>query len=142
VADPQTYKPLPGSIPTQPGVYRFWDDKDRIIYVGKALSLRQRVSSYFQSPLQLHPRTYSMVHTAVRVDWVVVASETEALSLEYTWIKEFSPRFNVRFRDDKSYPYLAITLDEEFPRVTVMRGDRRRGVKYFVPRSQPPLPPA
>lgn len=107
-----------------------------MIYVGKATNLRSRLSSYFQSPLNLHPRTATMVQTACSVDWVVVESETEALQLEYQWIKEFAPRFNVKYRDDKSYPYLAITMNEEFPRVMVMRGDRRKGVKYFGPYAQ------
>ncbi len=136
MADPQTYRPTPGSIPVQPGVYRFWDDRDRVIYVGKARSLRARLSSYFQNSAALHPRTRAMVETAARVDWVVVGSESEALSLEYTWIKEFSPRFNIKYRDDKSYPYLAVTMGEEFPRATVMRGERKRGVRYFGPYPQ------
>lgn len=136
MADPQTWRPLPGSIPTAPGVYRFWDDKDRVVYVGKARSLRSRLGSYFQSREGLHPRTVSMLDSARRVDWVVVGSEAEALSLEYTWIKEFAPRFNVKYRDDKSYPFLAITMNEEFPRVTVMRGTKRRGVRYFGPYPQ------
>ncbi|NDB18387.1 MAG: excinuclease ABC subunit UvrC, partial [Actinobacteria bacterium] len=136
MADPQSYRPAPGSIPTDPGVYRFWDERERVIYVGKARSLRSRLSSYFQSPHGLHPRTQAMVEAAARVDWVVVGSEAEALSLEYTWIKEFAPRFNIKYRDDKSYPYLAVTLQEEFPRATVMRGERKRGVRYFGPYPQ------
>lgn len=136
MADPQSYRPAPGSIPAEPGVYRFWDDRDRVVYVGKARSLRSRLGSYFQSPVGLHPRTQAMVEAACRVDWVVVGSEAEALSLEYTWIKEFSPRFNIKYRDDKSYPYLAVTMQEEFPRVTVMRGERKRGVRYFGPYAQ------
>jgi len=130
------WRPLPGSIPTAPGVYRFWDAKDRVVYVGKARSLRARLSSYFQSPDGLHPRTLSMLDSASRVDWVVVGSEAEALSLEYTWIKEYAPRFNIKYRDDKSYPFLAITMNEQFPRVTVMRGAKRRGVRYFGPYPQ------
>ena len=104
--------------------------------MGKATNLRSRVSSYFQSPLGLHPRTAAMVQSASSVDWVVVDSETEALQLEYQWIKEFAPRFNVKYRDDKSYPYLAITMNEEYPRVMVMRGEKRKGVKYFGPYAQ------
>ena len=136
MADPQSYRPAPGSIPTDPGVYRFWDERERVIYVGKARSLRSRLSSYFQNPHGLHPRTQAMVEAAARVDWVVVGSEAEALSLEYTWIKEFAPRFNIKYRDDKSYPYLAVTMQEEFPRATVMRGERKRGVRYFGPYPQ------
>lgn len=132
----RSWRPLPGSIPTAPGVYRFWDAKDRVVYVGKARSLRARLSSYFQSSDGLHPRTMSMLDSASRVDWVVVGSEAEALSLEYTWIKEYSPRFNIKYRDDKSYPFLAITMNEQFPRVTVMRGAKRRGVRYFGPYPQ------
>jgi excinuclease ABC subunit C len=111
------------------------DQHGRVIYVGKAKSLRSRLGSYFQDPAGLHVRTQAMVTTATKVDWVVVATEVEALQLEYSWIKEFDPRFNVRYRDDKSYPYLAVTLDEEVPRVLVMRGQRRRGTKYFGPYS-------
>jgi len=107
-----------------------------VIYVGKATNLRSRLSSYFQSPAGMHPRTAAMVQTACSVDWVVVDSETEALQLEYQWIKQFAPRFNVKYRDDKSYPYLAITMGEEYPRVMVMRGDKRKGVKYFGPYAQ------
>jgi excinuclease ABC subunit C len=135
VADPTTYRPAPGSVPDEPGVYRFWDSRGRVIYVGKAKSLRSRLGSYFQDLFALHPRTQSMVTTAVRVDWVVVANEVEALQLEYSWIKEYDPRFNVRYRDDKSYPSLAVTLDEEFPRLQVMRGPKRKGVRYFGPYS-------
>lgn len=114
-------------------MYRFRDARGQVIYVGKAKNLRSRLSSYFQDPSVLNPRTASMVTTADAVDWVVVDSEIEALQLEYAWIKEYDPRFNVRYRDDKSYPYLAITLGEEFPRVTVMRGQRRPGHRYFGP---------
>jgi excinuclease ABC subunit C len=135
VADPASYRPAPGSIPESPGVYRFRDDKGRVIYVGKAKSLRQRLNSYFADFASLHPRTQTMLTSAARVDWTVVATEVEALQLEYSWIKEFDPRFNVRYRDDKSYPYLAVTMDEEYPRVMVMRGARRRGVRYFGPYS-------
>jgi excinuclease ABC subunit C len=135
VADPATYRPAPGSIPESPGVYRFRDDRGRVIYVGKAKNLRSRLNSYFADFASLHPRTQTMLTSAARVDWTVVATEVEALQLEYSWIKEFDPRFNVRYRDDKSYPYLAVTMDEEFPRVMVMRGARRRGVRYFGPYS-------
>jgi excinuclease ABC subunit C len=135
MADPSTYRPAPGSIPTQPGVYRFRDAQDRVVYVGKAKNLRARLSSYFQDVAHLHPRTATMVTTAARVDWTVVATEVEALQLEYSWIKEFDPRFNVKYRDDKSYPWLAVTLGEEFPRVMVGRGAKRRGTRYFGPYS-------
>jgi excinuclease ABC subunit C len=133
VADPASYRPAPGTIPDQPGVYKFRDDAGRVIYVGKAKSLRSRLSSYFQDVVNLHPRTQTMVRTAASVEWTVVTTEVEALQLEYSWIKEFDPRFNVRYRDDKSYPWLAVTLDEEYPRAQVMRGAKRRGVKYFGP---------
>src|SRR5690606_2008285 len=136
VADPASYRPPSGSIPPLPGVYRFRDQDTRVIYVGKATNLRSRVSSYFQNPLGLHPRTAAMVQSASSVDWVVVDSETEALQLEYQWIKEYAPRYNVKYRDDKSYPYLAITMNEEYPRVLVMRGEKRKGVKYFGPYAQ------
>jgi excinuclease ABC subunit C len=116
-------------------VYRFWDATGRVIYVGKAKSLRSRLNSYFADPWTLHARTHQMVTTAARVDWMVVGTEVEALQQEYTWIKEFDPRFNVRYRDDKSYPYLAVTLDEEYPRLQVMRGAKRKGVRYFGPYS-------
>ena len=135
MADPSTYRPAPGTIPDAPGVYRFRDATGRVIYVGKAKSLRSRLNSYFGDLWHLHPRTQQMVTTAASVDWVTVGSEVEALQLEYTWIKEYEPRFNVRYRDDKSYPYLAVTLDEEFPRLQVMRGAKRKGVRYFGPYS-------
>ncbi|SDT49798.1 Excinuclease ABC subunit C [Streptomyces sp. TLI_053] len=133
MADPSTYRPAPGAIPTSPGVYKFRDAHGRVIYVGKAKSLRPRLSSYFQDLAGLHPRTATMVTTAASVEWTVVATEVEALQLEYSWIKEFDPRFNVKYRDDKSYPELAVTLNEEFPRVQVMRGAHRKGVRYFGP---------
>jgi excinuclease ABC subunit C len=133
VAAPTTYRPAPGSIPDAPGVYRFRDPSGRVIYVGKAKSLRARLSSYFQDTANLHQRTQSMVTSAAAVDWTVVANEVEALQLEYSWIKEFDPRFNVKYRDDKSYPWLAVTLNEEFPRVMVGRGPKRKGVRYFGP---------
>jgi excinuclease ABC subunit C len=133
VADPSTYRPAPGQIPTGPGVYRFRDAAGRVIYVGKAKSLRSRLSSYFQDISALHPRTATMVRTGASVDWTVVATEVEAFQLEYTWIKEFDPRFNVKYRDDKSYPFLAVTLGEEFPRAQVLRGAKRKGTRYFGP---------
>ncbi|MDQ6686424.1 MAG: excinuclease ABC subunit UvrC [Actinomycetota bacterium] len=135
MADPSTYRPKTGSIPTQPGVYRFRDKDGRVVYVGKAKNLRARLSSYFQDVGNLHPRTATMVTTAAGVEWTVVTTEVEALQLEYSWIKEFDPRFNVKYRDDKSYPWLAVTLDEEYPRVMVGRGAKRKGVRYFGPYS-------
>ena len=135
MADPSTYRPAPGEVPDSPGVYRFRDQHGRVVYVGKAKSLRSRLASYFQDLGALHVRTQAMVTTASSVDWVTVDTEVEALQLEYSWIKEYDPRFNVRYRDDKSYPYLAVTLDEEFPRITVMRGAKRKGVRYFGPYS-------
>jgi len=116
-------------------VYRFSDQHGRVIYVGKAKSLRSRLTSYFQDITALHPRTRQMVTTAAKVEWTVVNTEVEALQLEYNWIKEFDPRFNVRYRDDKSYPVLAVTLGEEYPRLFVYRGPRRKGVRYFGPYS-------
>ncbi|WP_370200054.1 excinuclease ABC subunit UvrC [Aeromicrobium sp.] len=133
MADPATYRPAPGEIPVEPGVYRFRDAQGRVIYVGKAKSLRARLNSYFQDVAGLHERTARMVTTAASVDWTVVTTEVEALQLEYTWIKEFDPRFNVKYRDDKSYPWLAVTVGEEVPRVQVMRGAQRKGVRYFGP---------
>ncbi|MEO6792812.1 MAG: excinuclease ABC subunit UvrC [Mycobacterium sp.] len=133
--DPATYRPAPGSIPVEPGVYRFVDQHGRVIYVGKAKSLRSRLTSYFADIAGLHPRTRQMVTTAAKVEWTVVNTEVEALQLEYNWIKEFDPRFNVRYRDDKTYPVLAVTLNEEYPRLMVYRGPRRKGVRYFGPYS-------
>ncbi|MGW3506292.1 excinuclease ABC subunit UvrC [Streptomyces sp. NPDC000994] len=133
MADPSSYRPKPGDIPDSPGVYRFRDEYRRVIYVGKAKSLRQRLANYFQDLANLHPRTRSMVTTAASVEWTVVSTEVEALQLEYSWIKEYDPRFNVKYRDDKSYPYLAVTMNEEFPRVQVMRGHKKKGVRYFGP---------
>jgi len=133
MADPASYRPAPGAIPTDPGVYRFVDGEGRVLYVGKAKSLRARLSSYFQDPGALSPRIRQMVHTAEGVEWVVVGSEVEALTLEYSWIKEYTPRFNVVFRDNKSYPYLAISVSEEFPRVWVTRQEHRRGTRYLGP---------
>lgn len=133
--DPATYRPAPGTIPVDPGVYRFLDPHGRVIYVGKAKNLRSRLTSYFADLAGLHPRTRQMVTTAARVEWTVVATEVEALQLEYNWIKEYDPRFNVRYRDDKTYPVLAVTLGEEYPRLMVYRGPRRKGVRYFGPYS-------
>ncbi|ORM10924.1 excinuclease ABC subunit UvrC [Prescottella equi] len=133
--DPSTYRPAPGSIPVAPGVYKFRDPHGRVIYVGKAKSLRSRLNSYFADVSSLHPRTRQMVTTAGSVEWTVVSTEVEALQLEYNWIKEFDPRFNVRYRDDKTYPVLAVTLNEEYPRLFVYRGPRRKGVRYFGPYS-------
>ncbi|RNI24628.1 excinuclease ABC subunit UvrC [Flexivirga caeni] len=133
MADPSTYRPKQGEIPVDPGVYKFRDKHGRVIYVGKAKSLRSRLSSYFQDIGALHPRTRTMVTTGASVEWTVVRNEVEALQLEYSWIKEFDPRFNVKYRDDKSYPYLAVTMGEEFPRAQVMRGSKRKGTRYFGP---------
>jgi excinuclease ABC subunit C len=138
VADPSPSRralarPAAGTIPVQPGVYRFRDERGRVIYVGKAKSLRSRLSSYFQDVSNLHPRTRQMVTSASSVEWTVVTTEVEALQLEYSWIKEFDPRFNVRYRDDKSYPSLAVTLYEDYPRLQVMRGPKKKGVRYFGP---------
>ncbi|HWJ10181.1 MAG TPA: excinuclease ABC subunit UvrC, partial [Nocardioides sp.] len=133
MADPATYRPAPGTIPVEPGVYKFRDAHGRVIYVGKAKSLRSRLNSYFADVYSLHPRTKQMVTTAASVEWTVVSTEVEALQLEYNWIKEFDPRFNVRYRDDKTYPVLAVTLNEEYPRLFVYRGARKKGVRYFGP---------
>ncbi len=136
MADPSTYRPSPGSIPLDPGVYRFFDAFGNVIYVGKAKSLRSRLNSYFADPASLHFRTQTMVRTASRVEWTVVANELEALQLEYTWIQEFDPRFNVKYRDDKSYPWLAVTWAEDYPRVFVGRGAKKKGTRYFGPFGQ------
>ena len=133
VSDPATYRPATGTIPVEPGVYKFRDPHGRVIYVGKAKSLRSRLNSYFADIASLHPRTRQMVTTAASVEWTVVTTEVEALQLEYNWIKEFDPRFNVRYRDDKSYPMLAVTMNEKYPRLFVYRGPRRKGVRYFGP---------
>ncbi|MSX63332.1 MAG: excinuclease ABC subunit UvrC [Actinobacteria bacterium] len=125
--------PRPRNIPTVPGVYRFRDVRGRVIYVGKATNLRSRLGSYFADPETLHSRTRSLVESAMSVDWVVVGTEVEALTLEFAWIKEFDPRFNVKFRDDKTYPYLAVTVGEEYPRVSVVREAKRKGTRYFGP---------
>src|SRR3978361_658568 len=131
--DPSTYRPAVGSIPESPGVYRFRDPHGRVIYVGKAKSLRQRLNSYFADVAGLHPRTRQMVTTAASVEWTVVGTEVEALQLEYNWIKEFDPRFNVRYRDDQSYPELDVPLGEEVPPLQGVGGARRKGVRYFGP---------
>lgn len=133
MADPRTYRPKTGDIPTDAGVYRFRDRDGRVIYVGKAKSLRSRLTSYFQDLRLLHPRTRTMVTTAASVEWTVVRNEVEALQLEYAWIKEYDPRFNVKYRDDKSYPYLAVTMSDEVPRAQVMRGRKKPGTRYFGP---------
>ncbi len=136
VADPVTYRPKVGAIPTDPGVYRFSDAHGTVIYVGKAKSLRSRLNSYFADPAGLHHRTRTMVFTAAKVEWTVVQNELEALQLEYTWIKKYDPRFNVKYRDDKTYPWLCISWSEEFPRVFVGRGSKRRGWRYYGPYGQ------
>ncbi|MCL6423381.1 excinuclease ABC subunit UvrC [Brachybacterium sp. JHP9] len=133
MADPSSYRPAPGTVPVSAGVYRFRDPDGRVIYVGKAKNLRQRLANYFQDLSVLHERTRRMVTTAASVEWTVVRTEVEALTLEYTWIKEFDPRFNVKFRDDKSYPYLALTMGEKYPRVHVTRKPRLKGDRYFGP---------
>lgn len=133
MADPSTYRPATGEIPTSPGVYRFLDVEGRVIYVGKAKNLRQRLVNYFQDLSALHPRTQKMVTTAAAVEWTVVNTEVESLTLEYSWIKEFNPRFNVLYKDDKSYPYLAVTMQDTYPRVQVVRGARKPGTRYFGP---------
>jgi excinuclease ABC subunit C len=135
VADPATYRPAPGSIPESPGVYKFRDKRGRVIYVGKAKNLRSRLNSYFADFASQAPRTQWMLQDAAGVEWTLVGTEVEALQLEYSWIKQFDPRWNIRYRDDKSYPYLAVTMNEEFPRATVLRGTKRRGVRYFGPYS-------
>ncbi len=126
-------RPPAGTIPDSPGSYQFKDVHGRVFYVGKASSLRQRLSNYFQDPRNLHPRTAQMVATAESVEWIQVANEVEALMLEYSLIKQHRPRFNIRLRDDKSYPFLAVTLDEQYPRALVMRGRKRKGTRYFGP---------
>jgi excinuclease ABC subunit C len=133
VSEVPSFRPAPGEIPTKPGVYRFRDAHGRVIYVGKAKNLRSRLANYFQEPAGLHPRTRHMVSSANSVEWTVVATEVEALSLEYSWIKEFDPRFNIKYRDDKSYPYLALTMSETYPRAQVLRGAKRKGNRYFGP---------
>jgi excinuclease ABC subunit C len=131
MAKTRVSRPERGAIPTKPGVYLFRDPSDRVVYVGKARSLRSRLSNYFAA--DLHPRTQAMVEAAADVEWIVTESEIEALHLEVSLIKQHRPRYNVRYRDDKSYPYLAITLDEEYPRARVMRGSKKKGVRYYGP---------
>ncbi|MET0304594.1 MAG: excinuclease ABC subunit UvrC, partial [Microbacteriaceae bacterium] len=132
-ADAIAWRPKAGEIPTDPGVYRFLDSTGRVLYVGKARNLRQRLSNYFQPLRSLHERTRAMVLTASNVEWTVVNSDFESLQLEYTWIKEYDPPFNVKFRDDKSYPYLALTMADEAPRVIVTRNHNIAGARYFGP---------
>jgi excinuclease ABC subunit C len=129
MADPQSYRPR--EIPEDPGVYRFFNESEKVIYVGKAKNLKNRLSSYFQS--NLAQKTNRMVHEAVRVDWTIVKTELEALALEFSWIKQYHPHYNVRFKDDKSYPYLAISLKDEYPRIFITRNEKRPGLKYFGP---------
>jgi excinuclease ABC subunit C len=129
MADPQSYRP--SNIPEHPGVYRFFNKADKVIYVGKAKNLKNRLSNYFQA--NLATKTNRMVHEAVRVDWTIVKTELEALALEFSWIKQFQPKYNVQFKDDKSYPYLAISLTDEYPMIFITRKDKRPGLKYFGP---------
>jgi excinuclease ABC subunit C len=129
MADPQSYRPR--EIPEEPGVYRFYNQSDKVIYVGKAKNLKNRLSSYFGS--NLTQKTNRMVHEAVRVDWTIVKTELEALALEFSWIKQYHPTYNVQFKDDKSYPYLAISLEDEYPRIFITRKEKRPGLKYFGP---------
>ncbi|MGZ4682054.1 MAG: excinuclease ABC subunit UvrC [Acidimicrobiales bacterium] len=126
-------RPPTGTIPDAPGSYQFKDAEGRVIYVGKAKSLRSRLSNYFQNPRNLQPRTAQMVATAESVEWIMVDNDVEALMLEYSLIKQHQPRFNIRLRDDKSYPFLAVTVSDEWPRAMVMRGSKRKGVRYFGP---------
>lgn len=133
MSDALAYRPKAGEIPTAPGVYRFRDDDRRVLYVGKAKNLRARLSNYFAPLRTLHERTRRMVTTATSVEWTVVGNDVEALQLEYTWIKEFDPPFNVKYRDDKSYPYLAVTLADEAPRAIVTRRSGIPGARYFGP---------
>jgi excinuclease ABC subunit C len=129
MAEPSSYRPT--EIPEEPGVYRFYNDKEKVIYVGKAKNLKNRLSSYFGS--NLAQKTYRMVHEAVRVDWTIVKTELEALALEFSWIKQYHPTYNVQFKDDKSYPYLAISIEDEYPRIFITRKEKRPGLKYFGP---------
>ena len=129
MADPQSYRPT--NIPEHPGVYRFFNKADKVIYVGKAKNLKNRLSNYFQA--NLATKTNRMVHEAVRVDWTIVSTELEALALEFSWIKQYQPKYNVQFKDDKSYPYLAISLNDEYPMMFITRKDKRPGLKYFGP---------
>ena len=129
MADPQSYRPT--NIPEHPGVYRFYNAQDKVIYVGKAKNLKNRLSNYFQA--NLATKTHRMVHEAVRVDWTIVSTELEALALEFSWIKQYQPKYNVQFKDDKSYPYLALSLNDEYPMIFITRRDKRPGLKYFGP---------
>ncbi len=129
MADPQSYRP--SNIPEHPGVYRFFNKSDKVIYVGKAKNLKNRLNNYFQA--NLATKTNRMVHEAVRVDWTIVSTELEALALEFSWIKQYQPKYNVQFKDDKSYPYLAISLNDEYPMIFITRKDKRPGLKYFGP---------
>ena len=129
MADPKSYRP--SKIPEHPGVYRFYDNKDKVIYVGKAKNLKHRLSNYFQA--NLATKTNRMVHEAVRVDWTIVSTELEALALEFSWIKQYQPKYNVQFKDDKSYPYLALSLNDDYPMIFITRKDKRPGLKYFGP---------
>lgn len=129
MAEPSSYRPK--EIPEEPGVYRFYNGNDKVIYVGKAKNLKNRLTTYFGS--NLAQKTYRMVHEAVRVDWTIVATELEALALEFSWIKQYQPTYNVQFKDDKSYPYLAISMGDEFPRIFITRKEKRPGLKYFGP---------
>jgi excinuclease ABC subunit C len=129
MADPQSYRPT--NIPEHPGVYRFYNKLDKVIYVGKAKNLKNRLSNYFQA--NLATKTHRMVHEAVRVDWTIVSTELEALALEFSWIKQYQPKYNVQFKDDKSYPYLALSLNDDYPMIFITRKDKRPGLKYFGP---------
>jgi excinuclease ABC subunit C len=136
MANDLSFRPKTSEIPTRPGVYRFYDKKRRILYVGKAKNLRARLQSYFAPLDSLHERTRRMVQSAVDLDWTIVKTEFEALQLEFTWIKEFNPPFNIRFKDDKSYPYLAVSMSDKVPRVFVTRNRELKGVRYFGPYTQ------
>ncbi len=129
MADPKSYRP--SNIPEHPGVYRFYNNKDKVIYVGKAKNLKNRLSNYFQA--NLATKTNRMVHEAVRVDWTIVSTELEALALEFSWIKQYQPKYNVQFKDDKTYPYLALSLNDDYPMIFITRKDKRPGLKYFGP---------
>src|SRR5579872_3318316 len=126
-------RPAAGTIPDSPGSYQFKDRDGRVIYVGKAKSLRSRLSNYFQNPANLEPRTAQMVSAAETVEWIQVANDVEAFMLEYSLIKQHKPRFNIRLRDDKSYPFLAVTMSDEWPRAMVRRGTKDKGTRYFGP---------
>ena len=136
MANELSFRPKTGEIPTDPGVYRWLDATGRVLYVGKAKNLRARLSNYFGPLESLHERTRRMVTSAADVQWTIVKTEYEALQLEFMWIKEFDPPFNVRFKDDKSYPYLAVSMTEPFPRAFIARNREMKGVKYFGPYTQ------